>query len=78
MRKNVITWELVMSHNNSGSTVAVSNEVLADIHRLCKRDDLKVKAVVNSALKDYLQYRLNYLPEVEPETTEVLHGGFVQ
>ena len=68
----------IMSERNVGSTVAVSNEVLADIHRLCKRDDLKVKAVVNSALKDYLQYRLDYLPEVESETTEFLHGGFVQ
>ena len=67
-----------MSERNVGSTVAVSNEVLADIHRLCKRDDLKVKAVVNSALKDYLQYRLDYLSDVESETTEVLHGGFVQ
>ena len=67
-----------MSERNIGSTVAVSNEVLAHIHRLCKRDDLKVKAVVNSALKEYLEYRLDYSPEVEYETTEFLHGGFVQ
>ena len=67
-----------MSERNVGSTVAVSNEVLADIHRLCKRDDLKVKAVVNAALREYLESRIDYSPEVESETTEVLHGGFVQ
>jgi hypothetical protein len=48
----------MLSENNNGSTVAVSNEVLADIHKLCKRDDLKVKAVVNMALKEYLKGRV--------------------
>jgi len=48
----------IESENNNGSTVAVSNEVLADIHKLCKRDDLKVKAIVNIALKEYLKGRV--------------------
>ena len=67
-----------MSHNNVGSTVAVSNEVLAVIHKLCKRDDLKVKAVVNMALKEYLESRLDCSHDIQSQTTEVLHGGFVQ
>ncbi|MBT6646021.1 MAG: hypothetical protein HOB51_00670 [Thaumarchaeota archaeon] len=67
-----------MSERNIGSTVAVSNEVHAKVHELCKRDDLKVKAVVNAALKEYLESRLDCFHEVESETTEVLHGGFVQ
>lgn len=48
----------MLSENNNGSTVAVSNEVLADIHTLCKRDDLKVKAIVNIALREYLKGRI--------------------
>ena len=67
-----------MSERNIGSTVAVSNEVHAKVHELCKRDDLKVKAVVNAALKEYLESRLVCFHDVESETTEVLHGGFVQ
>lgn len=47
----------MLSSKTDGSTVAVSNEVLAEIHKLCKRDDLKVKAVVNIALKEYLKGR---------------------
>jgi hypothetical protein len=42
-------------NSKDSSTVAVSKEVHAEIHRLCKRDDLKVKAVVNDALKEYLK-----------------------
>ena len=45
----------MLSDNNKGSTVAVSDEIHAKIIKLCKRDDLKVKAVVNVALKKYLK-----------------------
>ena len=48
----------MLSENKNGSPVAVSNEIHAEIHRLCKRDDLKVKAVVNEALKEYLKGRV--------------------
>ena len=78
MRKNVITWELVMSHNNSGSTVAVSKEIHEKIHKLCELEDRKVKAVVNEALKEYLKSRLDCSPDIEFQTTEVLRGGFIQ
>jgi len=44
-----------LSEHNNGSTVAVSDEIHAQIHKLCKRDDLKVKAVVNVALREYLK-----------------------
>jgi hypothetical protein len=47
-----------LSNSKDSSTVAVSKEVHAEIHKLCKlckRDDLKVKAVVNDALKEYLK-----------------------
>ena len=67
-----------MSEHNVGSTVAISNEIHAKVHELCRRDDLKVKAVVNAALREYLESRIDYSPGVESETTEVLHGGFVQ
>jgi hypothetical protein len=67
-----------MSEHNIGSTVAISNELHAKVHELCKRDDLKVKAVVNAALKEYVESRLDCFPDVKSETTEVLHGGFVQ
>ena len=67
-----------MSERNIGSTVAISNEVHAKVHELCKRDDLKVKAVVNAALREYVESRLACSPDIESETTEVLHGGFVQ
>jgi hypothetical protein len=67
-----------MSERNVGSTVAISNEIHAKVHELCRRDDLKVKAVVNAALREYLESRIDYSPGVESETTEVLHGGFVQ
>jgi hypothetical protein len=78
MKKNVISWGHIMSERNIGSTVAISNEVHAKVHELCKRDDLKVKAVVNAALIEYVESRLDCSPGVESETTEVLHGGFVQ
>ena len=68
----------MMSEHNYGSTVAVTNEVHAKVHELCKRDDLKVKAVVNAALREYLESRLDCSPDIEFQTTEVLHGGFVQ
>ena len=68
----------IMSEHNVGSTVAISNEIHAKVHELCRRDDLKVKAVVNAALREYVESRLDYSPGVESETTEVLHGGFVQ
>ena len=45
----------LLSENTKGSTVAVSDEIHAKIHKLCKRDDLKVKAVVNMALREYLK-----------------------
>ena len=45
----------LLSETNNGSTVAVSKEIHARIHKLCKRDDLKVKAVVNLALKEHLK-----------------------
>jgi len=45
----------LLSENIKGSTVAVSDEIHAKIHKLCKRDDLKVKAVVNIALREYLK-----------------------
>ena len=67
-----------MSERNIGSTVAINNEVHAKVHELCKRDDLKVKAVVNAALIEYVESRLDCSLGVESETTEVLHGGFVQ
>ena len=78
MKKNVILWGHIMSEHNIGSTVAISNELHAKVHELCKRDDLKVKAVVNAALREYLESRLDCSPDIEFQTTEVLHGGFVQ
>ena len=58
-----------MSERNIGSTVAISNEVHAKVHELCRRDDLKVKAVVNAALREYLESRLDCSPDIEFQTT---------
>ena len=74
----MISSENIMSEHNVGSTVAISNEIHAKVHELCRRDDLKVKAVVNAALREYLESRIDCSPDIEFQTTEVLHGGFVQ
>jgi len=38
-----------------GTTVAISNEDLELIHKICERDDRTVKAVVKIALRQYFE-----------------------
>jgi|TARA_B110000495_G_scaffold4594_1_gene3409 hypothetical protein len=63
---------------NTHSTVAVSHEDLAQIHKLCEIDERSVKSIVKIALKKYFEIRGDCFHDVKSETTEVLHGGFVQ
>lgn len=60
------------------STVAVSLEDLAKIHKASKIEDRPVKSIVKIALREYFERRPEYCQDIESETTEVLYGGFVQ
>ena len=62
---------------NAYSTVAVSHEDLAKIHIISAIDERPVKGIVKIALREYFERR-NCFHDIESETTEVLHGGFVQ
>ena len=42
---------------NKGTTVAVSNEHLKKLHKICEEDKRTVKAVVNIALEKYFEDR---------------------
>jgi len=69
-----------INHTKEGqqhTTVAVSHEDLAKIHIISAIDERPVKGIVKIALREYFERR-NCLHDVESETTEVLHGGFVQ
>ena len=69
-----------INHTKEGqqhTTVAVSHEDLAKIHIISAIDERPVKGIVKIALREYFERR-NCFHDVEPETTEVLHGGFVQ
>jgi|TARA_B110001454_G_scaffold82700_1_gene79444 hypothetical protein len=69
-----------INHTKEGqqhTTVAVSHEDLAKIHIISAIDERPVKGIVKIALREYFERR-NCFHDVESETTEVLHGGFVQ
>ena len=59
------------------TTVAVSHEDLAKIHIISAIDERSVKGNVKIALREYFERR-DCFHDVKSETTEVLHGGFVQ
>ena len=69
-----------INHTKEGqqhTTVAVSHEDLAKIHIISAIDERPVKGIVKIALREYFERR-NCFHDVESETTEALHGGFVQ
>ena len=69
-----------INHTKEGqqhTTVAVSHEDLAKIHIISAIDERPVKGIVKIALREYFERR-NCFHDVESETIEVLHGGFVQ